>query len=329
LHERRGRSTRKVPLAAIASWRREVPSNRTAGEVERCIRIEDADYPAALRHIHDPPRVLRVRGARTGFEDRGVAIAIVGARDASAAGAAFAARLAGGLAARGVLIVSGLARGIDAAAHRGALDADGDTVAIVGNGTDVVYPRRNAGLREEILARSCIVSELPSGAPPLRQHFPRRNRIISGLSLGVVVVEAGDRSGSLVTARHALEQGREVFAVPGAPGSPRARGPHLLLRRGAKLVESPDDVLEEFPDLAAALRAPAPAAPRSKLAQALLEEPDTIDGIAHRLGLEVPEILGELLDLELRGEAVRGPGGRFAGRLEASGCAVAPWRPRG
>jgi DNA processing protein len=315
LRGRGGPSRRRVSLVSTAPSGCEVRSSRTAEQREQCIRIEDAGYPAALRHIHDPPRVLWARGARTEFRDRGIAIAIVGARDASAAGISFAANLAGDLAERGIVVVSGLARGIDAAAHRGALDAGGDTVAVVGCGTDVVYPTRNRRLREEILARSCVVGELPSGVPPLPGNFPRRNRIISGLSLGVVVVEASERSGSLVTARHAAEQGREVFAVPGAPGSPRSRGPHLLLKGGARLVEGVKDVLEEFPDLAAALPSPQPAR-RSTLVEALLERADTVDGIALRLGRQVTEIWTELMDLELRGEVFRGPGGRFVVRPE-------------
>lgn len=270
-------------------------------------------YPPSLEYIHDPPPVLWLRGARTEFAGRSLAIAIVGARDASAYGIGVASRLASELASRGVTIVSGLALGIDAAAHRGALAAGGDTVAVLGCGTDVVYPRRNAALRSEILARSCLVSELPPGTPPAAFHFPRRNRIISGLSLGVVVVEAGERSGSLGTARHALEQGRDVFAVPGAVGAPRSRGPHALLKAGAKLVESADDVLEEYPEIARRLSAPSLPSPESvsTIVAVLRERPDSADGLALRLRRQVPEILRELLDLELRGEVLRGPGGRF------------------
>ena len=288
------------------------------------------DYPASLEHIHDPPPVLWLRGARTELARCSPAIAIVGARDASAYGVGVASRLAGELASRGVTIVSGLALGIDAAAHRGALAAGGDTVAVLGCGTDIVCPRRNAGLRREILARSCVVSELPAGTPPAAFHFPRRNRIISGLSLGVVVVEAGERSGSLVTARHALEQGRDVFAVPGAVGAPRSRGPHALLKAGAKLVESADDVLEEYPEIARCLGAPPTPVPEgvSTIVAALRERPDSADGLALRLRRQVTEILAELLDLELRGEVLRGPAGRFSavggagsGRRGATG----PW----
>jgi DNA processing protein len=306
-----------------------VRRSTTCDRLDRCIALRDEDYPAALRHIHDPPPLLWARGARTSFRDRAIAIAIVGARDASAWGIAFASRLAGGLAERGITVVSGLALGIDAAAHRGAIDVGGDTVAVVGCGTDVVYPRRNAQLRAELLETACVISEFSSGTAPRPGHFPRRNRIISGLSLGVVVVEASERSGSLVTARHAVEQGREVFAVPGAAGSPRARGPHLLLKRGAKLVETVDDVLEEFADVSALLPAPPAAPPPAALVAALLEGADTIDGIAARLGRQVAEIWTELLDLELRGEVVRAPGGRFVARLGSSALAKPVRRPQG
>jgi DNA processing protein len=295
----------------------------TAEEQTRRVEIHEPRYPPALRHLADPPSVLWLRGRKIDFTKRAVAIAIVGSRDASARGVAFASQLAAGLASRGVTVVSGLARGIDAAAHRGALDAGGDTVAVLGCGTNVVYPRGNAELHAEILAHGCVVSEFPPDVEPRRGHFPRRNRIISGLCLGVVVVEATCRSGSLGTARHAVEQGREVFAVPGIPGAPRSEGPHALLKRGAKLVERVDDVLEEFPDIAAVL--PAAGAPfrtaRSPILELLSEGIDTVDGIARRLTRQVPEIWSELLDLELRGEVARGPGGRFVARAvkEAGG----------
>jgi DNA processing protein len=305
----------------------------TTEERVRRVEIHESSYPPALRHTADPPKALWLRGCRLDFSERAVAIAIVGARDASARGLAFAAQLASGLAARGVTVVSGLARGIDAAAHRGALDAGGDTVAVLGCGIDVVYPRRNADLHREILECGCVVSEFGRDAEPRRGHFPRRNRIISGLSLGVVVVEATERSGSLVTARHAAEQGREVFAVPGIPGAPRSQGPHALLKRGAKLVERVEDVLEEFPEIAATLLPPVastrtalpgvgstiPGRASSQILEAIAEGLDTVDAIARRLTRQVPEIWSELLDLELRGEVARGPGGRFVAGAATGG----------
>lgn len=313
--------------------------SRERSTTEERVRVEihEPSYPAALRHLADPPLALWLCGRRRDFSGRAVAIAIVGARDASPRGLAFASQLASGLAARGVTVVSGLARGIDAAAHQGALDAGGDTVAVLGCGVDVVYPRVNAQLRDQILGEACVISELDPDTEPRKGHFPRRNRIISGLSLGVVVVEATERSGSLVTARHALEQGREVFAVPGIPGAARSRGPHALLKRGAKLVERVDDVLEEFPQIAAMLPPDSPPARlgsvgsfrdgpgaarstnRSPILEALADGIDTVDAIARRLTRQVPEIWSELLDLELRGEVARGPGGRFVARAPGRG----------
>lgn len=198
-------------------------------------------YAERLTEIHDPPPVLWVRG-QTAWTNA-PAVAIVGSRSGSVHGLEVARRLARDLAAAGVVVVSGLARGVDSAAHRGALDAGGVTVAVLGSGVDVIYPPEHRGLSEEICVKGAVVSELPPGSPPLASHFPRRNRLISGLALGVIVVEASERSGSLITARLALEQGREVMAVPGNVLSARNRGAHALLKDGACLVESAEDVL--------------------------------------------------------------------------------------
>jgi DNA processing protein len=201
-------------------------------------------YPRLLSQIDDPPGVLFTRGA---FEPcDALAIAIVGARHASAYGRRVASQLAGGLARAGCTIVSGLARGIDAAAHRGALDAGGRTIAVLGSGVLEIYPPEHADLALEVMRNGAVVSETPPLMEPQTGAFPARNRIISGLSLGTIVVEAADRSGSLITARLAGEQGREVFAVPGPIDSRTSRGCHRLIRDGAKLVESVDDVLEEL-----------------------------------------------------------------------------------
>ena len=292
----------------------------------RAIAMGEPGYPPALGHVADPPGRLWLLGARTGWGERSVAIAVVGSRDATAYGLAMAGRLGRELARSGITVVSGLARGIDRAAHEGALAAGGDTVAVLGCGVDVPYPRATLATRQRILERGCLLSELPPGTPPRREHFPRRNRLISGLSLGVVVVEAAARSGSLVTARHALEQGREVFAVPGPALAPRSRGPHQLLKQGAKLVETVEDVLEEFPEIAARLSC-APgrsAAPSSPLLRELARQPDTADGLALRLGRQVAEIARELTDLELGGAVIRGPGGRFLAAVGAGTCAGTP-----
>ena len=200
----------------------------------------EPDYPRALGAIEDaPPLIARLGDGK--FLERPV-IAIVGARNASANGRRLASQLAGDLGNAGVTVVSGLARGIDTAAHTGALDSG--TVAVIAGGIDVVYPKENQTLYEDIVARGVVLAESPPGIEPVARHFPRRNRLISGLSLGVVVVEAAPRSGSLITARMALEQGREVFAVPGSPLDPRARGTNNLIRQGATLTETAEDILQ-------------------------------------------------------------------------------------
>lgn len=208
------------------------------------IALHDPAYPARLRTIPDPPCVLFVKGTLLPTDEQ--AIAIVGSRRASPYGRHVAAELSAGLVQHGFTVVSGMALGADAAAHEGCLRAGGRTIAVLGSGVDVVYPPEHLALYERIAATGAVVSEAPPGAPPTRTSFPARNRLISGLSLGVVVVEAPEKSGALITADHALEQGREVFAVPGSVNSAQSRGTHRLLRDGAKLVESVSDILEEL-----------------------------------------------------------------------------------
>lgn len=210
----------------------------------RVIGLHDDDYPARLRTIYDPPAVLFVKGTLLPEDRR--AIAIVGSRRASPYGRHVAAELAAGLARHGFTVVSGLALGADAAAHEGALRAGGRTLAVLGGGVDIVYPPEHADLYGRIAASGAVISEAPPGAPSTKSSFPIRNRIISGLSVGVVVVEAPEKSGALITAAHALEQGREVFAVPGSVNSAQSRGSHQLLRDGAHLVESVEDILQEI-----------------------------------------------------------------------------------
>lgn len=210
----------------------------------RLIPLDAEDYPAPLRAIPDPPCVLFVKGELLPEDIR--AVGIVGSRRASPYGRHVAAELAAGLAQRGVTVVSGMALGADAAAHDGTLRAGGRTLAVLGSGVDVIYPPEHAELYARIAAQGAIISENPPGSPPTRVSFPARNRIISGLSQGIVVVEAPEKSGALITATHALEQGREVFAVPGSVNSVQSRGSHQLLRDGAKLVESVDDILEDL-----------------------------------------------------------------------------------
>ncbi len=285
------------------------------------VQIGTETYPALLAQIHDPPVLLWVRGA---LPPAGLPIAVVGSRFGSAHGRLTALRIAGGLAEAGATVVSGLARGIDAEAHRGALQARGRTVAVLGCGLDVGYPPEHAALAEEISQTGAVVSEFPPGTRPGPHNFPRRNRIISGLCVGTVVIEAAERSGSLITARHALEQGREVMAVPGRSDSPVSAGTHRLIRDGARLVTSAAEVLvellpEEHP-LREKLEGRRPAAPPSSgpekaVYDALGSTPRPADEIADELGLAPGEVLGLLMGLELRGRA-RGGAGMVFGRAE-------------
>ena len=269
----------------------------------------DPSYPAALAAIADPPFVLWTRGAASALERP--AVALVGSRAASPHGLAVAERLGADLAARGIVVVSGLARGVDSAAHRGALLGGGSTVAVLGSGADVIYPPEHAALAREIESTGVVMSELAPGTPPLPLFFPLRNRIISGLSRAIVVIEAGEKSGSLITARLALDQGREVLAVPGNVLSGRNRGAHGLLRDGAKIVEDADDILEELglPANGAAPGSPVPADP--VLACLTPGEPADLDAIAERSGVAPARLLPRLFELELKGLVARAGGGRF------------------
>jgi DNA processing protein len=315
-----------------------------ARELERVREIEDADvlvlddgaYPALLREIPDPPVTLYVRGRWVECLDA-PCVGIVGSRRCSAYGQNVALSLARELASRGVTIISGLARGIDAAAHRGALEASGRTVAVLGTGLDEVYPRDHRKLAAEILERGgALVTQFPLGTPPVAENFPYRNRIISGLSLGVVVVEASENSGSLITARLALEQGREVFAVPGSITSRYSFGTNFLIKgAGAKLVQAWQDVVSEFPpEIAAAILPPEsgkkkgagrsrestlPAdlsdAERAVLGLLSTDEPVQIDSLSEASGLAVAELSGVLLSLEMRDLIRQLPGRCFVRKL--------------
>lgn len=271
------------------------------------------DYPAALLTIADPPPVLWTSGDVRRLA--APAVAIIGSRGATPYAEAVAEALAADLASCGVAVVSGLARGVDSAAHRGAMAASGVTVAVLGCGADVVYPRDHARLASEISRTGVMVSELLPGTRPRREFFPRRNRIISGLSRAVVVVEAGEKSGSLITARCALEQGRDVLAVPGNVLTGRNKGAHALLRDGARLVESAADVLDELglPTSAGALPgSPFRGAGRDPVLEALTPgEASSIEDISSRSGLPAPKLLPRLFELELQGRVRRAPGGRF------------------
>jgi DNA processing protein len=279
----------------------------------RLITWDHESYPESLRAIYDPPLFLFARGELR-REDK-LAIAIVGSRSPSSYGRQMARLLSEGLVRFGVTIVSGLARGIDAEAHASALRAGGRTVAVLGSGIDVVYPSEHHQLLMNIAQHGCVVSEFPMGTAPDAENFPGRNRIISGAALGVVVVEAAEKSGSLITTQYALDQGREVFAVPG-PVGPRSRGTHQLLRQGATLAECAEDILAEAaPQLVPTPSQPcAPAlAPDETRIYACLEETSTeIDRIIAMTGLPAQSVLDILLRLELRGVVVQHPGKCFA-----------------
>ena len=275
-------------------------------------------YPRALEAIVDPPMILWSRGCVRPPDADGPArpsVALVGARAATAYARDVAARLGTDLAGRGVTVVSGLARGVDVAAHRGALASAADfcTVAVLGCGVDVAYPREHAATAEAIAARGAIVSEFPPGTPPRPEHFPRRNRVIAGLCSAVVVVEASARSGALITADYALDQGREVLAVPGPVLSGRNRGAHGLLRDGAKIVEDADDILEEL-GLPRAARTPTvflEGGRRDVVLRCMVPgESYELDELAHESRLEPSVLLSRLLELELAGH-VRREGPRF------------------
>ncbi len=292
-------------VAATGAWLGE-PANHL-------VTLADASYPRQLLQIPDPPPLLYVKG-RVDLLSR-PALAVVGSRHATAQGLANAESFARTFSDGGLTVVSGLALGIDAAAHRGGLAGASSSVAVLGTGADIVYPARNRALAHELAARGALVSEFPLGMRPIAGNFPRRNRLISGLALGCLVVEAAAESGSLITARLASEQGREVFAIPGSIHSPLAKGCHALIKQGAKLVESARDVLEELRLPAPALSPPADSTivdPRSRaLLDALGHDPCGPDALAARCGLSAAETAALLTQLELDGHIATLPGGLY------------------
>ncbi len=299
-------------LAAAAAYResarREVARTREHGA--RIVPFTAAEYPDLLRHVVDAPLYLVALGEPL---VTGPALAVVGARHASAYGRDVAARLAEDLALAGVMVVSGLARGVDGAAHAGALRAGGRTIAVLGSGIDVVYPPEHHELAQEIARAGTLLSELPLGATPHPSHFPRRNRIIAGMTHGTVVVEAASGSGSLITARLALELGREVFAVPGRIDSSLSAGPHRLIQQGAKLVMGIGDLISEIGPALRPRTGPAacaaPMGPEASPILALLRAgPMAVDQLIRTTGLAPAELLCQLLDLELRGLVVQRAG---------------------
>lgn len=290
-------------LAAVEQW--------LASPANHVVTLADRDYPQALLEIPDPPPLIYVKGRldllnRPGF-------AIVGSRNATAQGLGNAEAFAATLSNAGLTIVSGLALGVDAAAHRGGLDGASSTIAVVGTGLDIVYPARNRELAHRVAERGALISEFALGTPALAANFPRRNRLICGLAKGCLVVEAAVSSGSLITARLAADQGREVFAIPGSIHSPLAKGCHALIKQGAKLVESAQDVLEELGYVA---RSGAPADTQSLTAEHPLLahigfDPVDMDTLQQRSGLAAAALNTALTDLELTGRVEALPGGRW------------------
>ncbi len=311
---------RPLALCPRATAERELAALERAGA--RLVAWGEPDYPAPLAAVEDAPPLLSLSGDATLL--RRPALAVVGARNASANGRRFARDMALQLGGHGFVVVSGLARGIDAAAHQGALPTG--TVAVLAGGVDTVSPEENRELHRLIAERGLLVAEMPVGTEPQARHFPRRNRIISGISLGVLVVEAALRSGSLITARFALEQGREVFAVPGSPLDPRCRGSNDLIRRGAALTETAEDVLAEIephlaPRLASPPSPPAAAPPpgpaelalaMSRVLEHLSPSPVAVDELIRQCRLPAAVVSAVLLDLELAGRLERQAGHQVA-----------------
>lgn len=286
-----------------------------AGKDQHILTLADPAYPQALLEISDPPTVLYVRGHLETL-NRPV-LSIVGSRNPTPQGIQNAERFASALAEAGLVVASGLALGIDAAAHRGALSVNGDTIAFIGTGIDRVYPARNKELAHEIGDRGTIVSEFPIGTPVIAANFPRRNRLISGISRGVLVIEAAMESGSLITARLACEQGRDVFAIPGSIHSPQAKGCHRLIKQGAKLVETAQDVLEELhwsvfegPSQIQTAGSPTVQA-NSELLGHIGYDPCSVDDLVSRSGLTAEALSVMLLHLELEGYIASLPGNRY------------------
>lgn len=298
----------RKPLEALVQLRERVRPEGVWQGIERLqlavLTLEDDAYPRLLREIVDPPPVLYVRGELRPADDW--AVAVVGTRRVTVYGRQATARLAGDLARAGVCIVSGLAKGVDTCAHRAALEAGGRTIAVLGSGPDQIYPPENAGLAKEIVQRGALVTEFPPGVPPDAQNFPRRNRIIAGLAKATLVVEAGQSSGALITADLALEQGRDVFAVPGSIFSPASEGPNRLIRDGARPALSAEDVLEELDFRGVAeQQAVRELLPTDQTEAALLRligsEPVHVDDLGRQAGLPIAAVSGALTMLELKG----------------------------
>ena len=290
-------------LAPALNWLEE--------DYNHIVTLGDSDYPQALLNIADPPLLLYIKGRRDLLNT--TALAIVGSRNATPQGKCNAEEFSKSLSDAGLCIISGMAHGIDAAAHRGALLGMSSSIAVVGTGLDKVYPAANRDLAHALAAQGTLISEFPLGTPPVATNFPRRNRIISGMSIGCLVVEASLQSGSLITARLAMEQGRDVFAIPSSIHSPQSRGCHALIKQGAKLAESAQDILEELPDVRHVYSGK-PETPDSQnqdsdLLALIGFDPVSMDGLCTRSGLTVSQLSAMLLPLELEGRITALPGG--------------------
>lgn len=310
-----GPSTAKALMAEPEGWQALSEATERwldGGPHRRIVTLGDPAYPPLLLETADPPLLLHLQGRAELI--RAHCFAIVGSRNPTHQGRDNAHAFAGHLSREGLTVVSGLAQGIDGAAHEGALEGQGSTVAVVGTGLDRVYPRQHRELAHRIAEQGLMVSEFPVGTPPLAENFPMRNRIIAGLSVGTLVVEAALQSGSLITARQAAEMGREVFAIPGSIHAPQSRGCHALLKQGAKLVESAADVLEELrltPAAAGAPVTPPASAPEDPLLAALGHDPVDTDALVARTGWPAHTLAARLLELELQGRVARLPGGLY------------------
>ncbi|PIV24819.1 MAG: DNA-protecting protein DprA [Deltaproteobacteria bacterium CG03_land_8_20_14_0_80_45_14] len=318
LGENGAREIQKGPLEKAVG--RELSLLEEAGG--KIVTLMDDDYPKRLKDIYDPPALLYLRGELRREDE--LAVAIVGSRKTSPYGRWITEKIGQDLARYGVTVVSGMARGIDSVAHKGALQGGGRTIAVLGCGVDVIYPSENRNLFYQIIEHGSILSEFPMGSPPEGGHFPRRNRIISGLSIGVVIVQASSKSGSLITASYALEQGREVFAVPGNVGVEGSRGTNQLIKEGAKLVESSEDILEEIiPQWRREKEAPQKAEmpvpdlteEEKVLFRLLGETPLHIDAIIRESQLDPGKVSSLLLDLELKGLISQWPGKCFSKKM--------------
>ncbi len=288
------------------------------------VTFKDQDYPANLKNIHSFPPLLYVKGKL--HEQDKLAVGIVGSRKATTYGILVAKKLAEDLASRGITVISGMARGVDSASHRGALEMNGRTIAVLGNGIDICYPSENKDLMEKISTNGAVVSEFPLKTPPQAENFPIRNRIISGLSLGVIIVEANEKSGALITADYALQQGREVFAVPGNVTAETSRGTNRLIKQGAKLVVAVEDILEEILPGVEMKKTVEPIVlpktvesnlsdPERKIMSVLSGEPMHVDMIAQNTGFTTIELPQHLLNLELLGHITQLSGKRYVKSL--------------